>query len=436
LHGVTFRAENDHTLVMKNGTCESKATWDFKVCQGCACAKGLVSVQMQHDLTKDSNVNHACFQWFSRMDQAIRTYITSVRAQFLVIKLVKCLVEHKSSAHLSTTTSSTSLPSRASVPAGWVDKTADVAQKMNSHCKTAISMSSSVLARMQIKEVRVPFKFCKRRKDNPCNTDGEFEDGEELIPWARRKELANMAFGKQRVSCSDEDYPTNARLAWTPLAGARYMPPTVVSQGDKLKISCGNPAHKTNLVSLSTFHNVYAKSQPEWYGKVWGMEAPLLSTCCPPRDILSNGKYNGMFYHGKPVPWNTKHPLGGYIPKDEHQRRMDSLGVCFRDEFGSASGLQCDSEFDFKVHECKGCDCTNAKTGECELVRVESQHHLTTNATEGMTRVCQPWFVYVDTMVRNQLAALRADLVDKKMKQCDGQCKGGTVSTSGGTGRL
>lgn len=107
---------------------------------------------------------------------------------------------------------------------------------------------------------------------------------------------------------------------------------------------------------------------------------------------------------------------------------MNSLGACFREELGSAAGLQCDTEFDFKVHECKGCDCKNAKTGACELVRVESQHRLTTNAT--LSPVCQPWFVYVDTMVRNQLAALRADLVDRKMKQCDGKC--GPVSTSGG----
>lgn len=86
------------------------------------------------------------------------------------------------------------------------------------------------------------------------------------------------------------------------------MPPTVVSQGNKLKISCGNPAHKTKLVSLSTWTG--SRDKPQWiidvakkYNHVssllvWGMEAGPFSSCCPPRDLLVNGHYNGLIkYH-------------------------------------------------------------------------------------------------------------------------------------------
>jgi len=243
---------------------------------------------------------------------------------------------------------------------------------------------------------RFPWKYCKQ--NTGCDEQHHFYDGKKAISEGMRSLLADASFA-YRVTCADDSYPKDARLAWSPMIGARFMPPIVKSEGQKLKISCGDPQHKTKLVWLGALGRDSAFRK---HG-VYGIELPNVADCCPPGEIMGTAHYKGNHPRWK----DRKHFVGT-------KRKYDKEVACFRKELGKSSSLRCTSEFDFKIFECKGCACKNAN-GQLDLMKFENSHNL---ASKAPALACKPWFLYVDLMIRNQMAKLRQTLMANKLEKC------------------
>jgi hypothetical protein len=75
----------------------------------------------------------------------------------------------------------------------------------------------------------------------------------------------------------------------------------------------------------------------------------------------------------------------------------------YKKEFGGdgTKPVKCSTNLYFKIWECNGCNCFKTTNGKKyrQLLVVDTSHGLAKTATSPS---CQPWFLYVDAMVRNQ----------------------------------
>ena len=72
--------------------------------------------------------------------------------------------------------------------------------------------------------------------------------------------------------------------------------------------------------------------------------------------------------------------------------------------------IQCKSNFDLRIYECNGCDCSIKIEGhtKLQLVKVHTAHGLHPDSKD---KACEPWFTYVDGMIRNQVSNVRREVI-------------------------
>jgi len=72
--------------------------------------------------------------------------------------------------------------------------------------------------------------------------------------------------------------------------------------------------------------------------------------------------------------------------------------------------IQCKSDFDLRIYECNGCDCSIKIEGhtKLQLVKVHTAHGLHPDSKD---KACEPWFTYVDGMIRNQVSNVRREVI-------------------------
>ena len=71
--------------------CMSRVKWSMCLCKGCKC-NTLVSVSMDHTMedVSEAYVAKDCSKWFTRADQAVRSYLASVRGSLVADKTACC----------------------------------------------------------------------------------------------------------------------------------------------------------------------------------------------------------------------------------------------------------------------------------------------------------------------------------------------------------
>merc|ERR1712023_346433 len=113
-------------------------------------------------------------------------------------------------------------------------------------------------------------------------------------------------------------------------------------------------------------------------------------------------------YKGSDNSWKNRHHFV------KHMNSYNEKTACFREELGGSGSVRCSSEFEFKVFECDGCACKNTK-GQLDLIKFDAVHIQSMQTSQP---ACKPWFLYVDLMIRNQLANLRKTALVNKVGKC------------------
>jgi len=112
---------------------------------------------------------------------------------------------------------------------------------------------------------------------------------------------------------------------------------------------------------------------------------------------------------------------GGFHPKlgtsDTIMRAPPELGGDAR------TPVKCSSTVKLKLLRCTGCGCRTVYKGKkiWSLVKMQLDHALNAITINGKKKVmphCQPWFIYIDTMIRNMVGKVRREMVGKAAKRC------------------
>jgi len=74
-------------------TCSTKVQWSLCFCKGCNCSP-LSSMQVLNDM--DHYTNHSfCNDWYQRVDEAVRVYVSTLRGMIMSRKLACCAPNKK-----------------------------------------------------------------------------------------------------------------------------------------------------------------------------------------------------------------------------------------------------------------------------------------------------------------------------------------------------
>ena len=99
--GLDFLVASPNEFVMRQRMpgvnlryCASRVIWRFCICEGCNCPKmNMADIKISHTMTKlaSHDAGAACNTWFTKIDEAIRGYTSSVRAAILSLKTACCV---------------------------------------------------------------------------------------------------------------------------------------------------------------------------------------------------------------------------------------------------------------------------------------------------------------------------------------------------------
>jgi len=413
--------------------------------------------------SKNDSVNAQCVSgndpWLPKIDKLFRVYQAQVRAYIGSLKVMCCTpglkkkpkdselicnseTDHEGESEQGKGNGKGKKAEQGSdmsvhppePQAEWKDVTKTYISKLTASCREHAFLTGGKGSRKYLESKYVESNATLNR--NSLNYNNKDAKGN-TIPGIPA--LINNVF-VERITCVDKDIDPGTQLAFSPLMGATYFPPTsqVVSDHE-LKLSCGGGrkvymagyrggdsaceqcddrrgwdrkylnvtgCDKLKIPGLS-FDNAKCNgktlSRNNWHcvkskPPIPTPPMPNLSgwsdSCCPPPKTLQRG-------------WN-------YATGCDHSKRIGADRAeaerCHRGVFGETQA--CDTQLQVGIYERIGCPPKNS-TVAFQLVNVQVNHMLKSEELG-----CRPWFIMVDAGIRTMIAEVREAASRAKLRRC------------------
>jgi len=131
---------------------------------------------------------------------------------------------------------------------------------------------------------------------------------------------------------------------------------------------------------------------------------------CPSADVLA-GRYWKKYRQTWRRRRNSRTEEGHFTTWKGKLKKAIGFAGAFGAMKGKGCKLRCESSFDMRMLECRGCKCH----GDA-LVKVDTKHTL-----KSASRNCKLWFLYADLMVRNMANKYRMEANAAKLSSCFGK---------------
>lgn len=262
LKHTTFIVLSPTKFVMKyqttQATCSTEIQWQLCVCPGCKCQASLSSMSVVNNMIKSTNSTF-CDDWYQKVDQAVRVYVTALRGVILSRKMLCCAPAKKKKSQfadrvcrdeeLKMEENDANQEEGGEVPEGWTDIT-DSALQQTSLRKDVQCRKHAIVVAPGLRGSSAPGRHLKHWK-SPADQDfSRFVD----------LNLGNL------VGCLDADVSTQAIEAFSPVMGRHYTQPWVKKADTATwQLSCGSHEEDIDVFANMDSHVIpFTQDFAQW----------------------------------------------------------------------------------------------------------------------------------------------------------------------------